>query len=91
MAACVQVLDENEEVLLHVFGGTLPFSYELGVYSFHQMNRSRLASAGLQVDTLLKVCISADLLIVCNCSVDNIVVRQTCCSIHWLSVATQSV
>ena len=51
----LQLFDENEEILLHVFGGTLPLCYDLGVYAPRGMAPSRLSMAFSQVDQLLKV------------------------------------
>ena len=51
----LQLFDENEEILLHVFGGTLPMCYDLGHYAPNGMDPSRLREAVSQVDKLLKV------------------------------------
>lgn len=51
----MQLLDENEEVLLHVFGGTLPLTYELGGLQPAHMDAVHLQAAVSQADQLLKV------------------------------------
>lgn len=51
----LQLLDENEEVLLHVFGGILPLTYELGALAPALMDDVRLGSAASQADQLVKV------------------------------------
>lgn len=52
---CLQLLDENEEILLHVFGGTLPLTYELGRFQVAHMDAVHLQAAVSQADQLLKV------------------------------------
>ena len=49
------MLHENEEVLLHVFGGILPFKYELGVLAQHQTALACLELASQQNAELLQV------------------------------------
>ncbi|KAL3141970.1 hypothetical protein ABBQ32_004616 [Trebouxia sp. C0010 RCD-2024] len=52
--ALLKLLDENEEVLLHVFGGTLPLTYELGGLQPAHMDAVHLQAAVSQADQLLK-------------------------------------
>ena len=51
----LKLFDENEEILLHVFGGTLPLCYDLGVYAPYEMAPPLLRTAVSQVEQLLKV------------------------------------
>ena len=61
MNAGLQLLDDHEEVLLHVFGGRLPLCYDLGAYAPCGMDCSRLRIAFVQVDQFLKVHLSVSL------------------------------
>lgn len=53
----LQLIDVNEEVLLHVFGRTLPLDYDLGMYSQTATGAVCLDLAKVQADQLLEVCI----------------------------------
>ena len=61
MTAGLQLFDDHEEVLLHVYGGRLPLCYDLGAYAPCGMDCSRLRTAAVQLDQLLEVHLSASL------------------------------
>ena len=49
------MLDNNEEVLLHIFEGALPGGYQLGVYEHCHRTRSNYLKAVQQAEQLLQV------------------------------------